>query len=421
MLEGVLGKRSLNNHSLLSDARADSYLEKVTPGQVLQSEPIDRALLLLADTPGVSEAHALLQPGEHVGGSDVLVELYPGPSYVASLDLDNNGNYYTGTNRASASLALNNPLGLGDQINAHLLSSGPGLTYVHLAYQAPVGVNGLRLGFSLSNTAYQIGQEFAALQAQGTASITNLSMSYPFVRSIRNNLQGSVAWDSKSMVDQTGVPQSESDKQVSELTFGLNANHKDALGGGDGGINNAGVFLSLGNLNMDAASLALDAAPGSAQTQGSFQKLDYNINRLQSLNPLDAVFLSLQGQSANKNLASSEKFSLGGASGVRAYPQGEGSGDQGWLATLEWRHDLPGPLQGVLFYDTGAVDINHNAYLDGSNNRSIAGLGIGLNGQYGRLLFKTSVAWSTNGGDPTSVPSGSGNSPRWWAQLSFGL
>jgi hemolysin activation/secretion protein len=75
---------------------------------------------------------------------------------------------------------------------------------------------------------------------------------------------------------------------------------------------------------------------------------------------------------------------------VRAYPQGEGAGDRGYLASLEMRYrlpideDLPGSLVLTGFYDLGrailiqqptAADIAANA----ERLRRIAGPGIGLN------------------------------------------
>jgi hemolysin activation/secretion protein len=50
------------------------------------------------------------------------------------------------------------------------------------------------------------------------------------------------------------------------------------------------------------------------------------------------LYASFSGQRASKNLDSSEEFFLGGPNGVRAYPQGEGAGDEGWLSRLELRH-----------------------------------------------------------------------------------
>lgn len=419
VLEGVLDQQRLTNKSRLSDERTQRYLSDIKQGDLLQAQRVDRALLLLGDTPGVGGARAALQPGASVGTSDLLVELDPAQAYAANLEADNYGNRFTGEYRLGAALALNSPFNLGDLLSLRLLTSGADLSYARLAYQVPVGVSGLKLGAAYADTRYQLGEEFASLQAHGTATSSSLYATYPFVRSQTSNLSGTLTWEHKKLVDQTDTPTSSVDKQVRLLTLGLIGSRQDSLG--RGGLTAFDVSLASGNLSMDAASLELDAAPTSAQSNGSFTKLAYTLNRLQGLSAKDTLSLALSGQRANKNLSSSEKFSLGGANGVRAYPQGEGSGDQGWLATVELRHRLSEQLQGVLFYDAGSVDLNRNPFAAGDNNRFISGAGLGLNGQIGRLQFKTSVAWRTSGGEPLSEPASANRNPRWWAQVSLPL
>jgi hypothetical protein len=70
----------------------------------------------------------------------------------------------------------------------------------------------------------------------------------------------------------------------------------------------------------------------------------------------------VSGQTASKNLDSSEKFSLGGINGVRAYPQGEASGDEGYRGTVELRHNVMPNVQATVFYDWGKVTINRNPF-----------------------------------------------------------
>lgn len=85
--------------------------------------------------------------------------------------------------------------------------------------------------------------------------------------------------------------------------------------------------------------------------------------------------MKLSGQLAGSKLDSSEHIYLGGARGVRAYPQGEASGDEGLLGTIEFRYrtKLPG-LTFSLYYDAGHVNTEKN----GSGNQTLQGWGIGL-------------------------------------------
>jgi hemolysin activation/secretion protein len=414
VLEGIVGQQRIHNQALLSDQRASGYLSGKS-GDVLQSKPVDRTLLLLADTPGVGGARAILQPGASVGTSDLLIELIPSAPYTANLELDNYGNRYTGEYRLGAALVLNSPLKIGDQLSLRTLISDRNLTYARIAYQLPVGGDGWRVGAAYSDLRYRLGHEFAALQARGSAINSSLFAVYPFIRSLTTNLSGSVTWEHKQLDDRTGAPTTVADKRVRLANVGLAGSHQDTLGGA--GVTAFDLSLVTGKLGMDAISLAADSL--SARSNGSFTRLAYSVSRLQRLSDTDTLLsLAFSGQQASKNLNSSEKFILGGAHGVRAYPQGEGNGDEGWLANLELRHQFAQSLQGVLFYDAGSVHINRNPFAAGAPTRKLSGSGIGANANVAGMQIKAYLAWRTRGGQPTSEPATRDRNPRLWVQAS---
>ena len=415
VLEGSVGQVSISNQSRVSDASVKAQLEQIGTRNTLQSTPVNRALLLLADTPGVGGARASLLPGASVGTSDLLVELDSSKPYSAEVELDNYGNRYTGENRLGAALGLNSPFGIGDQITLRALASDQNMTYVRTAYQLPVGGDGLKLGVAYSDTSYTLGKEFAALTAHGSASSTSLYASYPFVRSQLTNLSGTLTYESKKLLDQTDAPATVADKQVELINLGFAGNHQDEFAGM--GITSFDLSLVSGNLVMDANSLIIDGE--AARTSGTFAKLNVNVNRVQRVGENTNLTMNFSGQQANKNLNSSEKFALGGASGVRAFPQGEGIGDEGWMVNVELLQNLTGQLQGVVFYDSGSVTVNHDSYVVGAvNTRDISGVGMGLNATIGWARLKTSIAWRTTGGQPQSVPSTVAANPMLWVQLT---
>ena len=156
----------------------------------------------------------------------------------------------------------------------------------------------------------------------------------------------------------------------------------------------------------------------SIRSNGAFTRLSYSANRLQRWTESNQLFLSLSGQQSNKNLDSSEKFALGGASGVRAYPQGEGIGDQGYLASLELRHNFTEALQGTLFYDAGSITVNRNGNLSdpfAENKLSLSGGGMGINADLAGALVNLSLAWR-GGKKPDSIPASAVHSPAVWLQ-----
>jgi hemolysin activation/secretion protein len=419
VLEGRLGEQRVHNQARLSDQHASDYLSAIQSGDVLQAAPVDRAILLLNDTPGVGAARATLQPGASVGTADLVIELDPSVPYSANLELDNGGNYYTGEYRLGAELLLNSPLGMGDLLTLNALTSDQDLSYARISYSMPAGGSGLKLGAAYSKTSYRVGKEFADLLSHGTATSSSLFATYPFMRSLAGNLFGTLTWEEKQLNDQSDALGNFSSKQVRLLSMGLNGNHQDALGGG--GFTSFDMSLVSGSLSIDPYATELWTWVGYqyAKIEGNYTRLAYNVNRVQRLNDTDSLSGRLSGQRSSRNLNSSEQFSLGGSGGVRAYPSGEASGDQGWLLNLELRHSFAPAIQGVIFYDAGSVEISrYPSPSAGDNTRTISGAGIGANAELAGVQIKTYLAWRTDGGTPASEPDTLDRDPRLWLQLT---
>lgn len=409
VIEGRISSHRISNNSLLSDEAASAYVGQVRDGDVIRSDQIDRGLLLLQDTPGVSSSRATLQPGASVGTSELLIEVNPAAPYSGNVVLDNYGSRYTGEYRLAGSFNLASPLKIGDQLTFNALTSGPSLSFGRIAYQLPVGSDGLRLGVAYFDTHYRLGREFEALQANGTASSTSVFAAYPFIRSQMKNLSGTIVLEDKKLNDRVDSTATQTGKKLQVTSLGLAGSLQDALWGG--GINSLDLSLVLGNLNIQSpTALAIDAA--SAQTNGSYSRVAYTLGRLQRISNETFLSVSLSGQQAGKNLDSSEKFVLGGLNGVRAYPQGEASGDEGYKGTVELRQALMPNLQGTLFYDFGSIKINKNPFgAPASNSRNLSGVGLGLNASLDKVQLRAAVAWRTHGGGPTSLPASAVKTP----------
>jgi hemolysin activation/secretion protein len=417
IIEGRIDRKNLANKSKLSDDRARQYLAQVADGAVIRSEQIDRALLLLQDTPGVGGSRATLQPGASVGTSDLLVELDQAPDQTGSVSLDNYGGRYTGPFRISGNLSLNSPFGIGDQVALSLLASNRNLVYARIAYLWPVGGDGLRLGLAWFDTHYRLSQEFAVLDATGSASSGSAFAVYPFIRSQQTNLSGTFTLERKSLRDTVGATTTITDKRVDLINLSLAGNHRDSTGA----ITSGDLTLVAGRLAIQSPSaLAIDQT--GAKSNGSYQRISYGVTRIQPVLEKTSVQVALNGQLAAKNLDSSEKFSLGGANSLRAYPQGEATGDAGWLATVELRQALSEQWQLTGFYDLGSVTVNHQPFgAPASNSRRLAGAGFGVNANLGPVQLKTSAAWRQKGGLPKSIPASAAHSPTVWASAVLGF
>ena len=199
---------------------------------------------------------------------------------------------------------------------------------------------------------------------------------------IRDSVYGTLSGSAKHFVNRTfaGVT---SDKTTRSLVLGLSVDGRDDRGGG--GLNGYSLSLTSGKLDLSAAVSDLAIDDITAKADGGYSKLNYALSRLQRLGAATSLYLSLSGQFASKNLDSSEQFSLGGPTGVRAYPTGEAIGDEGMLATVEGRWQIAENWQASAFLDRGQIRLHKSPWLgwEGlnttiTNTYSLAGAGLGL-------------------------------------------
>jgi len=417
VLEGRYGKVGLNNQTNVSDGLAHSVLAGLDPGEVIATAPLERRLLLLSDLPGVA-VKSTLAPGQAVGTSDLLVDMTPGSRVTGSLEADNAGNPYTGVYRGGGTVNFNEPTGHGDVASLRLLTAGSGLTYVRGVYEARI--QDASVGAAYAHLNYRLGRDFAPLDATGTADIASLFGSYPLIRSRDNNLYASLQFDYRFFEDRVGATSLVTDKHAPVVIVGLAGDHHDRLLGG--GWTTYSASLAFGDLDIRTPLLRAGDAL-TARTNGSYDKLSFDVARLQELAGPLSLYGEVRGQLASKNLDSSEKMELGGAYGVRAYPEGEAYGDQGYLATAEARLRLSalsklagGQVQAVAFVDQGSVTLNKSPWIAGPNSRTLSAAGVGLTwaDSHG-LVIKASYAFRLGDQRATSAPDRSG---RVWIQLS---
>jgi hemolysin activation/secretion protein len=401
VIEARFGAVRLTNRSRNSDRLLNDTLSAMASGELVSQERLDHALLRLADIPGVN-ATATLAPGERVGTSDVLVAVQPRQAATGQLTMDNQGSSSTGRARLSGVVNLFNPLGLGDVLSANALSSGKGLQYARVSYDALVHGSGTRAGVAVSNLHYELVGSLAALQAHGTAQVQGLSLRQPLLRRGDVNLSGTLAIDRTRLRDRVDSSAIASDRSLDTASVGLQFDRADDLGPpGTGGVTLASVVLTRGQVGFDNTTAELADAAG-ARTQGGFSKWTAVLLRQQSLGPGTSAYVSLIAQGASGNLDASQKFSAGGPNGVRAYDAGVATGDEGQLLSLELRQAVtvpgPGQWQALAFADAARITTNRRPWVGANavNHVSLRGVGLGLawmgaEGWQGRLTVATPV------------------------------
>ena len=390
-------------------AMADAQL---VVGQTINLQQVDRLLLLLDDMPGVVATASFLE-GAEAGSTDVRISLGQDKTLGGNITADNAGSVSTGTQRISASLAMNNPAGWGDALQLQAVATD-GSRYGRAAYTLPVSLQGVRAGLHASDMRYHLVGSFAALQASGSAQSWGLDFTAPIVRQPERNLSVQLTTDRKRFDNQalanTGAtdPTTVSRYTLDVVRAGLSGNWLDQLI--TPAQNTASLQASWGKVDLTGSPNA-GADANAAKTAGAFRKLNANYNREQSLTGQTSAYLQAGAQWANRNLDSSEKLYLGGASGVRAYPSNEAGGTSGATATVGLKHRINEAFTLNAFADWGRIQVYKNnlnaagSDISSTNTQSLQGAGLSLNW---RSLqgHELSATWSRRSGqNPAANPS----------------
>ena len=411
VLEGHFGEVKLNNASRISDGTLAAPLRALKNGEAVRAGPLERSLLLLQEIPGV-EVRSTLTPGTAVGASELVVDARSAPMVSGQVDLDNYGNRFTGEYRLGSTLNLASPSGMGDQASIRIMGSDEDQHYFRAAYQLPIGPWATQVGVAYSYMNYQLARNFDNLDASGNAKIASVFVQQPLIRLRDFSLTAQLQFDDKRLRDDIDLYDYKSHKQSHVVTASLNGNSRDNFLGG--GSNAFSLAWSQGNLTLDnPQDKVLDDL--TARTRGTFQKINPGIVRLQRLTDRISLYGQFQGQWTDGNLDSSEKISLGGAYGVRAYPEGEAQGDQWYVTSAELRYALTEMVQLFTFVDHGEVRLNKDTWADGENHRSLSATGVGSTLSAGNWHLMAVAAWKLGNAD---AQSDTDRTPRVWTQAS---
>ena len=401
VIEGRLGKIDVivAPDAPISEERVRAFLAPVQPGEAVSSQGYERSMLLLSDQPGIRVASGL-QEGTQPGTTDLSVEVTAARRWVFTAEADNHGTKESGRYRIGGSARWLSPAGIGDNLDLRaMVSNDSGLVFGRAAYEVPIGSNGWRAGVGLARVNYELGGQFADLDAQGTANVLDFSLNYPLIRQRQQNLFLRLGADFKDLEDEFGAVGFTTKKKVQGLGLGWTWERRDEVLGG--GYWASSGTLYRGKLDIrDPQTLAFDQSFGGHRTQGDFTKLTFLVG----------------GQWASKNLDASEKLALGGARAVRAYPSGEVLADEGVIGIVEWRWSYDEEFTPFVFYDAARGKLARDpAIFDGENKLSLRGYGIGISwARPGSFAINATLAWRD--GTRPAQTDGGGRNPRLYVQ-----
>lgn len=391
-----------------SEERAKAYITRGLNGETyINTIPLERAMLLLNELPGVAATGAFEAGGES-GFSNFRVKVSDTPWFSGQAALSNFGSASTGTYQAIANLNFNNLTGIGDQISLNAIQS-QGSGYVVGNYIIPIGTSGWKAGLQSSYLQYMTVPSWSSTQTAGSAATIQANTSYALQRTQTANSTAKLSIENRSYNNvQTNPVTTLSSYEVTASNISISGD----LSTSSGSFINYSAGFVLGHLGIrdDSQSQADQSGVGTA---GSYSKWTFSLSHAQ-----DIVFLpgttwtnSVYGQLASKNLNSSEQIYMGGAYGVRAYPTSQGGGSQGAIFSSELNHRLNERWNIGAFADLGIVQQYVNLYsnwqglTNANNNYQLGDAGISAKYFYGRAVVSGSLAFRV-GNNPLYNSSG---------------
>jgi hemolysin activation/secretion protein len=422
VIEARIGKVALNfkEGTRYSEGLIRGIVEShLKQGDIITENGLETPLLLLNDFPNAIVTSEI-KPSQIIGAADITVHVSDAPGWIGgSVDVDNYGNRFTGAIRTGLSLNISNPLALGDQLSYRAFTTDDRMGFYRLAYAIPVGNYGTRVGVSYASFHYRLGKQFIDTLTHGVGAVTSVFAFHPLIRTRSSNLILQFGYEQKRLDDRNEVALTVTDQNIVSSKLGVTGDFRDGMLGG--GLNSYNFTMTEGNAVFSGTIPDPTAV-------GRFAKHNYEFRRLQKITENATLLLALSGQRASKNLTSAEKFSLGGATGVRSYPAGEALGDAGYVFQGEMRYIIPGlKLAGgdvtvTGFYDQGKVRIQKDfvtpaAGLTTANANARHLSGYGLGGSFGKdsdFIVRASIAWRNENELPQSDTAT--RIPRVWVQ-----
>ena len=321
LVEGRLGIVELKGQTSLSSAYVLDRL-KVPVGQLADTSALSRSVRRFNAT-NDAQVNLTLRPGSEFGRTDVLVDLQEQPRNQLRLLLDNFGNPATGAQQVTGSYRRLSSFIAGDRADVYAINT-QGVLTGRMAYDVPVGNDGLRVGVSEAHN--RISYTLAGtngLTYAADAHTESLDLAYPLLLT---------------------------DKQLIRVLSSLNQSHSTALTGGETSSITRVVHENIA-LQGDVEANGWRASWSVGQTWLQWQNklavngsgvpplkesyTDASVTALASVTANAYLRLSASARVAPSGLPASERYLLGGVSTLRGYAAGSLNGTGGSTTSLE--------------------------------------------------------------------------------------
>jgi hemolysin activation/secretion protein len=407
IVEGFIGAARLDGRIDGPRDLPQGLADRITASRPLQSEDLERRVLLIGDLPGVN-VQSVLHPSRTTFGAadlDVVVRQTP---WAGFLSLDNLGSRYLGPYALSAGLSEYSRLGRYEQIDltGAIDPDHQDMGYIHGAVTVPLHGSGPLVGDTLqlaglySRAEPDIPEDVFPFKTRSVSAEGRLTYFVPLIRSRDQNLSArqSFIWRdlSNRITDLPEDARNPGEEHVriwqSRLTYDV-VDRSNAVSIIDV-VGNVGLGIFGASRNADPRLIRQDG-------DGQFFYVSGTAARLQPLTTHVALYARTDFQYSGQPLPTTERFGLGGPNAGVGYAPGNITGDSGLDVRIEARYGRETGLNSItgfqLYgrYDYGFTS-DHTSGPDDWNSLSTVGLGVRLN-LFKALAFNPEISRQLSG------------------------
>ena len=389
VLEGRLGKIMIGEAKRFSKSYVRKVFSSLKPGAAVKKRRLERSLVVLNELPGM-EASAILQAGEKIGTTDVVVNVKEKEKFNGLLSVSNFGTENTDRCRISTQLDIRNISGIGDSIKVDVTSAPDynDLLYGRFYVLRPIGSKGDKLHAYISDGKSEVGGIFSLLGIENKGTSWGVGISHPTCFSRKRKITYNAFFDVDDS-DYMILGQLNSRDKIRKLRFGIDMDVTNNRWHDFFSFNiQQGLGETMGGMPKESPL----SSRSFSKADNTFTKFTTDFTHIQELSSRVIFIVRTRGQYSLDPLVAKEQWSIGGVNSVRGYESGKFLGDSGFTLNLESHIalDNKGSVQTqlVLFADSAMVSTRIPALGTAKSNKlNGAGIGFRMNFPYEIKLF----------------------------------
>lgn len=320
---------------------ADRILTRaLATGRPVRRTDLERALLLVADLPGVRVKDSRFTRQDGFGILLVTIEEDRAFAYA---QLDNRGSEEVGPARSTLIASLRHLAGAGDEL-ALIASNTPfqpqEFAFLRTRYAAPLTASGLSASASASIARSEPGGALRPLGVVGRSADAAASLHYALLRRRTASLTATAEFRA------LGTNQMIAGRTIRRDRLTVLNGILDGTAATMGGLARGQLAVSAG---LPLAGTTREGAPMGSRLDGDarFVTVSYALDWSGKVGGPFSVALASAGQLATRPLLATAEVGAGGPAFGRGYDFAERTGDKGIMGSAELRWDL-GAIPGSL-------------------------------------------------------------------------